>query len=70
MIRYHSFYPWHKEGAYTHLTNEQDARMLPEVQKFNPYDLYSKGDERPDVEALSPYYRELVEEFFPTPLRW
>ncbi len=70
MIRYHSFYPWHREGAYTHLTNEQDRRMLPEVQKFNPYDLYSKGDERPDVEVLSPYYRELVAEFFPSPLRW
>lgn len=70
MIRYHSFYPWHREGAYGHLTNEQDRRMLPEVQKFNPYDLYSKGDARPDVEALTPYYRELVEEFFPEPLNW
>lgn len=70
MIRYHSFYPWHKEGAYGHLTNEQDRRMLPAVQAFNPYDLYSKADERPDVEALTPYYRELVAEFFPAPLRW
>jgi inositol oxygenase len=70
MIRYHSFYPWHREGAYMHLTNEQDRRMLPEVQKFNPYDLYSKADERPDVEALTPYYKELVAEFFPTPVRW
>lgn len=70
MIRYHSFYPWHREGAYPHLTNEQDRRMLPEVQRFNPYDLYSKADERPDVEALTPYYRALVAEFFPTPLRW
>src|SRR5215471_18416261 len=24
MIRYHSFYPWHREGQYMHLTNEQD----------------------------------------------
>ncbi len=70
MIRYHSFYPWHREGAYTHLTNEQDRQMLPQVQRFNPYDLYSKGDERPDVLALTPYYRELVEEFFPEPLNW
>ena len=26
--------------------------------------------ETPDREALLPYYRELVEEFFPGPLRW
>ena len=27
MIRYHSFYPWHREGAYMHLMNEQDREM-------------------------------------------
>ncbi|MDQ3327877.1 MAG: inositol oxygenase [Chloroflexota bacterium] len=70
MIRYHSCYPWHRDGAYTHLMSDQDGRMLPEVQKFNPYDLYSKADERPDVSALTPWYRELVDEFFPEPLAW
>ena len=45
MIRYHSFYPWHREGAYTHLTNADDARALEAVRAFNPYDLYSKSDE-------------------------
>jgi inositol oxygenase len=70
MIRYHSFYPWHREGAYTHLTNTQDREMLPWVQTFNPYDLYSKGDARPDAQELEPYYRELVERYFPQPLLW
>jgi inositol oxygenase len=70
MLRYHSFYPWHKEGAYTYLTNDTDRRMLNWVRAFNRCDLYSKGAARPDVPRLMPYYRELVEEFFPDPLRW
>src|SRR5687768_8762727 len=44
MIRYHSFYPWHKEGAYRHLMNEDDEAALKAVKAFNPYDLYSKSD--------------------------
>ena len=47
MIRYHSFYPWHKENAYGYLLDDRDREMLPWVQKFNPYDLYSKTPERP-----------------------
>lgn len=70
MIRYHSFYPWHREGAYTQLTNQHDREMLPWVQTFNPYDLYSKGDARPDVEGLTPYYQDLVRRYFPHPLSW
>jgi inositol oxygenase len=70
MIRYHSFYPWHREGAYAHLANEHDRRMLEWVRKFNPYDLYSKGHERPDVAALAPYYRDLIGEFFPPEIAW
>lgn len=60
MIRYHSFYPWHKEGAYYKLMNDHDREMLKAVQAFNPYDLYSKSDEIPTVEELrvrlGPYF--------------
>jgi len=71
MIRYHSFYPWHKEGAYKHLMNEHDEKMLEAVQAFNPYDLYSKDDGVPDPVALKPYYMELIDEFFPKRvIRW
>jgi inositol oxygenase len=70
MIRFHSFYAWHREGDYRYLTNEHDEEMLPWVQRFNPYDLYSKGDARPDVQRLEPYYRDLVNEYFPEPLLW
>lgn len=70
MLRYHSFYAWHREGAYSQLTNEQDRRLLPWVQRFNTYDLYTKTDVRPDPDELKPYYTELISEFFPPVLRW
>jgi len=70
MIRYHSFYPWHREGAYTHLTNEKDKRALAAVRAFNPYDLYSKSDQPVDIEALRPYYERLIVKFFPPVLDW
>jgi inositol oxygenase len=52
MIRYHSFYPWHKEGAYTEFMDEHDYEMLEAVRAFNPYDLYSKSNDVPDAQAL------------------
>jgi len=70
MIRYHSCYPWHREGAYGHLTNAHDAEMLPWVQRFNPFDLYTKSASRPDVAQLRPYYEELIAKYFPAGLRW
>ncbi|CAN8096179.1 unnamed protein product [Discula destructiva] len=65
MIRYHSFYPWHKEGAYRELMCEKDHAMLKAAKAFNPYDLYSKSDGIPSVEELKPYYLELIDEYFP-----
>jgi len=70
MIRYHSFYPGHKEHAYDHLMNKHDHDMFDWVRKFNPYDLYSKAAARPDVAALKPYYEGLIAEFFPPVLAW
>jgi inositol oxygenase len=65
-LRYHSFYPWHKEGAYDHLATDQDREMLKWVKAFNRYDLYSKGDGRPDARALRPYYEDLIAESSPS----
>ena len=70
MIRYHSFYPWHSEGAYRHLMDEHDHKMLEFVKLFNPYDLYSKSNDPPDVELLRPFYEELIAEFFPSKIFW
>lgn len=70
MLRYHSFYPWHRHGAYKHLLSKHDEEMFAWVQKFNPYDLYSKGAARPNVAELKPYYEDLFAEFFPAQLGW
>ncbi|KAH9933047.1 myo-inositol oxygenase [Fomitopsis serialis] len=70
MIRYHSFYPWHREGAYSHLTNAADERALAAVRAFNPYDLYSKSDDPVNPEKLRPYYETLIAKYFPEVIEW
>jgi inositol oxygenase len=70
MIRYHSCYPIHREGAYQHLMNDHDREMFQWVRTFNPYDLYSKSHEPPNVKALKPYYDDLIAEYFPKQIAW
>jgi inositol oxygenase len=70
MLRFHSFYPWHRHGSYAHLMNDKDAVMLEWVKKFNPYDLYSKGHSKPNLQELKPYYDDLFAEFLPEKLDW
>ena len=68
MIRYHSFYAWHREGDYDWLCDDHDRAMLPWVQRFNPYDLYSKQPVAPDWPALRDYYLTLAARFLPASL--
>jgi inositol oxygenase len=70
MIRYHSFYPGHREGGYGYLMNGHDREMFKWVRKFNPFDLYSKSDTKPQFAELKPYYEDLVAEFFPKQIDW
>ncbi|MDH4461024.1 MAG: inositol oxygenase family protein [Flectobacillus sp.] len=70
MIRYHSFYSQHRENAYDHLMSEHDHKMFEWVDKFNPYDLYSKVPVPPDAKALRPYYEELVAKYLPATIRF
>jgi inositol oxygenase len=70
MIRYHSCYVIHQQRQYEHLMSAHDRAMFEWVRTFNPYDLYSKSDERPKVEELRPFYEELIAEFFPAKLQW
>ncbi|GLT98627.1 hypothetical protein SLE2022_161240 [Rubroshorea leprosula] len=70
IIRYHSFYPLHKEGAHMHLLNDQDKEDLKWLKIFNKYDLYSKSKVLIDVEKVKPYYLSLIEKYFPAKLRW
>lgn len=70
MLRYHSFYAWHREGAYEHLLDDHDRQMLKWVQLFNPYDLYSKSPEPPDWKKLKGYYEDLVGKYLPSTLKF
>jgi inositol oxygenase len=70
MLRYHSFYAWHREGAYDHLLDKHDREMLKWVKLFNPYDLYSKNPNPPDWKALRPYYEDLVAKYLPATLKF
>lgn len=70
MLRFHSFYPWHRHGAYDYLANDQDRSMLEWVVKFNQYDLYSKSASKPKLQELKPYYDDLFAEFLPPTLAW
>jgi inositol oxygenase len=70
MLRYHSFYSAHRHGAYRQLMNDHDVEMLEWVNKFNVYDLYSKGHTKPNVKELKPYYDGLFAEFFPEKIAW
>lgn len=70
MIRYHSFYPWHTGGDYMHLCNEKDISMLKWIREFNKFDLYSKSDALPDIEALKPYYQSLIDKYIPGKIKF
>jgi inositol oxygenase len=70
MIRYHSFYAAHREGAYQHLMNDRDKALFEWVRAFNPYDLYSKSDQPPNIGELRPFYEDLIARHFPAKLNW
>lgn len=70
MIRFHSFYPWHRERAYAQFEDETDKAMLPWVLEFNQFDLYSKADRTYNYEELKDYYQKAILKFFPAELVW
>ena len=70
MIRYHSLYPWHKEGEYKHLMDDKDFKMLKWVKLFNKYDLYSKEDNELNIQELKKYYSKIVDKYIGKDLYW
>lgn len=70
IIRLHSFYPWHTGGDYMHLCNDDDLKALDYIREFNKFDLYTKSEEVPDIEALIPYYQGLIDKYIPGKLSW
>ena len=70
VIRYHSFYPWHTEGKYKHLTNRNDDETLQKVLDFNNFDLYSKEDDILIDTHVKSYYKDILNEYFFGELCW
>jgi inositol oxygenase len=70
MLRYHSFYAQHREGAYDHLLDDHDREMFQWVKLFNPYDLYSKSPTPPNWNELQPYYENLMSKYLPGTLKF
>ena len=70
MIRYHSWYSAHRERDYEYLMSDHDRVMMESVRAFNPFDLYSKSDAKPQLSELRPYYNDLINQFFPEKLAW
>ena len=71
IIRFHSFYPWHENSAYDNFADEKDLKMLPFLKDFQLCDLYSKVDEKFDIEERKKYYEKLIEKYFDSPiLKW
>ncbi len=70
MLRFHSFYAWHREGEYDYLMDDHDREMLKWVKLFNPYDLYSKSPTPPNLKELKPYYEDLIKKYLPERLKF
>ncbi len=56
-IRFHSFYPGHREGAYKELMSNHDHVFMDYIRQFNKYDLYSKDSSSVVVENVKSYYQ-------------
>ena len=63
VIRYHSLYPYHNKGSYSHLVDEKDKQMFEWLKTFNQYDLYSKSDENIDTVENREYYNKLINKY-------
>ncbi|KAK6045577.1 hypothetical protein COOONC_16916 [Cooperia oncophora] len=69
-IRFHSFYPYHSHNAYRQFMNDKDRELESAVLELNSCDLYSKGDEKPDITKLKPYYQSLIDKYIPGEVKW
>ena len=49
--------------------DDHDHEMFKWVNKFNPYDSYSKSPKPPVVSELKPYYEALIAKYLPATLK-
>ena len=65
ILKFHSFYPLHREGGYAWALNKVDSSSLQWLKRFNPFDLYSKNPTPPNIEVLRPIYQKLIDRVVP-----
>ena len=71
IIKYHSFYAFHKDNEYHYLANEDDMKLKPMLQLFSQCDLYSKdNNNKLNIDELKHYYIELINEYCPGNFNW
>jgi len=71
VIKYHSFYSWHKENEYEYFMNDDDYVIRNLCKKFSECDLYSKNNDELDVLQLKDYYDSLINKYFSNSmLKW
>jgi len=71
IIRYHSLYPWHQQGAYAELESDLDRKMKGWIKIFNQHDLYTKKNETFSQQKLAEmheYYDGLIKKYLPPTL--
>ena len=71
IIRYHSFYAFHKNNAYEYLMNDKDYELRDWCKKFSSCDLYTKdNDNLPNIDELKGRYDKLIDKYCPGILEW
>lgn len=70
IIRYHSFYAFHKDNAYEYLADEQDMKLKPFLRIFSECDLYTKCDQKMDIGDLEMYYKTLIDKYLGGDFYW
>ena len=65
VIRYHSFFAAHRDGAYSYLLNDYDREMFRWVRLFYPYDDGAKDVAPVNIKRVRPYYERLVAKYLP-----
>ncbi len=70
IIRYHSFYAFHRDNEYEHLANNDDMELKQILKLFSDCDLYTKNDNIVDVDSLTLYYKNLVDKYCNGNYKW
>ncbi len=70
IIRYHSFYAFHRDNEYEYLADVCDMELKPLLKLFSDCDLYTKTDNIVNIELLTPHYKNLVDKYCDGEYAW